>query len=128
MTRAGTFSSGLTGLPRRLLRGFGVKGLAGRRFERHFVCIPAGLRLEGRTYDLVGAVLELSQGGVLFREASDYILDRNGAAGEIKLPDFTVSCIVVASRPSGYGLSFRTELPEDVVRSIALEYSIDEDS
>jgi hypothetical protein len=102
----------------------GLRTRGQRRFERHPVCIPSGLLLIGRSYDLVGVVHEISQGGALFREASDFILDRNGTRAELKLPELTVSVVIVASRASGYGVRFIHELPDETLVMIVEEYGL----
>ncbi len=106
--------------PKRTLRSillsmFGKKqdGKFNRAYERMPFCIIANLNIPERRIELEGLVLEVSRGGVLFREASTYILDRRGIEIEISFEGMKVSGKIVNVTTRGYGIKLDKVLNDD---------------
>lgn len=94
-----------------------------RRFERHPCCVVAVLHLLDRGYDMDGVLLEISEGGCLFRGASQFIMDRTGEAVTVHFAGENYSGTIVNVRPQGYGVKLNESLPPELVRHIAREFS-----
>lgn len=94
-----------------------------RRHTRHDCCVVATLLLIEKKIPLDGLVLEISQGGVLFRTASVYILDRTGEEARVEFAGYSATGIIVASRDIGYGIRFAAELPEEMVDDVVSRFS-----
>lgn len=92
-----------------------------RAHERHSCCLIASLAIIERGIELEGIVTEVSLGGMLFREASDYIYDRGGAAIRIRVAGLDCSGTIVNVRPSGYGVRLARDLTSDELNHILTE-------
>lgn len=99
-----------------------------RRHTRHSSFILSVMTILDRSVPLDGVVTEISGGGVLFRPASNYILDRKGERVMISIGDFQASGKIVAVRPNGYGVKLLSELTEEQVVDLIEEYSVSEDA
>jgi hypothetical protein len=91
-----------------------------RRHSRHECCIISNMIVVDRGIELEGLVLEISQGGALFRHASAYILDRSGETVTLRMSDVKASGTIMNVRPTGYGIRFAQELdPASMDRLLA---------
>jgi hypothetical protein len=104
----------------RLLRlaGRPTFGSSLRRYPRHPCFVPAKLALVERGYMLEGAITEISRGGLRFREASTYILDRRGSRISIALLGIATDGVIVNVSTLGYGISLSAVLDEDYVDAL----------
>jgi hypothetical protein len=75
-----------------------------RAHERHSCCAVACLQIIERDIELEGLVLEVSLGGLMFREASRYIYDRRGAAIRVRVGGLDLAGMIVNVRAQGYGI------------------------
>ncbi|MEJ1938053.1 hypothetical protein WDZ92_48285, partial [Nostoc sp. NIES-2111] len=76
-------------------------GSALRRHPRQSCFVPAKLALVERGYVLEGAITEVSGGGLRFRGASTYILDRRGSGVSIALLGIPAEGVIVNVSPLG---------------------------
>ncbi|MCP8940195.1 PilZ domain-containing protein [Alsobacter sp. SYSU M60028] len=95
-----------------------------RVHQRLPCCVPGSLYFIDRDYEIDGLVLELSRGGVLFREASTYILDRRGCEVEVRLLDLRWPGTIVNCRTEGYGIRFRNTLDDAAVTELVKDYGL----
>ncbi len=116
--------------PRSLLSklkpSFGRKKTFSRRHKRYPCCVIASMHVISRGYVLDGTVLEMSQGGLMFRVASNYVLDRTGEKVIIYIDGLELNSQIMASRPEGYGLRLFDELDLTTVSSLVDEFGYDE--
>lgn len=99
-----------------------------RRHKRHACCVIATLKIIERDIELEGLVMELSLGGALFRQASTYILFREGEDVILSLGGRSAPGVLVATRPTGYGVKLSEELPEDFVEEIVARFGMPTDA
>ena len=89
-----------------------------RRHSRHECCIVGKLFLTLRDIPIDGVVLEISLGGLLFRPATVYILDRTGEEITAQFGGILAPGRIVASRDTGYGVRLEKNLDESVLDSL----------
>lgn len=109
-----------------LIPKFGKKKHFSRRHRRYPCCIIAAMDVIERGYVLDGTVLEMSQGGAMFRVASNYVLDRTGENVIVHIDGLELRGQIMASRPEGYGLRLLDELDLTTVSSLVDEFGLDE--
>lgn len=97
-----------------------------RRHRRYPCCVIAVMDIVDRAYSLDGTVLEMSQGGLMFRAASNYVLDRTGEMVIVHIDGLDLRAQIMASRPEGYGLRLLEELDLTTVSSLVEEFGYDE--
>ena len=97
---------------------------AQRRFKRHSCYVIGTMRIVEKHVELDGLVTEVSQGGLLFRTASTYILFRLEDDVSVSFNNKTVSGKIVATRDTGYGVKLNELLPEEFVEEIASHYGV----
>lgn len=97
---------------------------ASRVHKRHACCIQGTLEVQDRGYRIEGLVFEVSRGGVLFREASRFILDRIGVAVIVRTADLCVPGTIVNVRPEGYGIQFDALLDQALVDDLLSRYGV----
>lgn len=91
------------------------KGAAKRRFERHPCMIVATMTVTDKHFDVDGLVTEISVGGLRFRPASTYILDRRNEVVSISMEGLVVPGVIKNVSEIGYGIMLTNELdPNDV--------------
>lgn len=90
-----------------------------RRYQRIASERPAQLFFTDRQFSVPGMIMELSRGGALFREASDYILDRRRASVALRVGGHELRGVIVNVRPAGYGIRFDEPVSEDVVSELS---------
>lgn len=95
-----------------------------RRFQRVAVEARAELFFTERRYGIDGMLIELSQGGALFREASKFVLDRKYATVILRVAGHEFPGVIVNVRPAGYGILFDAPLSEETIAEIAAATTI----
>ncbi|MFK7791453.1 MAG: PilZ domain-containing protein [Devosiaceae bacterium] len=110
----------------KLKPSFGKKKAFSRRHRRYPCCVIASMDVVARGYHLEGTVLEMSQGGLMFRVASNYVLDRTGEKVIVHIDGLELHAQIMASRPEGYGLRLMDELDLTEVSSLVEEFGYEE--
>lgn len=110
----------------KLKPNFGPKRSFARRHRRYPCCVIATMDVIERGYTLDGTVLEMSQGGLMFRVASNYVMDRTGDNVIVHIDGLDLRCKIMASRPEGYGLRLLDDLDLTTVSSLVNEFGYDE--
>lgn len=95
-----------------------------RRHERYECCIVGEMEIVERFLALEGVILEVSQGGALFRPASTYLLDRVGEGVKLRLDGHAYAGTIMASRPVGYGIRLDQQIPAEVIEEIVIRYGL----
>ena len=96
-----------------------------RRHVRHNCCIVAELTIIDRSITLPGVVLEVSMGGVLFRPASSFILDRRGEAVSVQFENLKRAGTIMNVRPVGYGIRLFQDIEEEALDDLVGNFGID---
>lgn len=86
-----------------------------RAHQRHPAVIVAELLIADKGFKIDGLVIEVSRGGIRFREASNYILDRRGTTVVVIVGDKEFPGSIVNVGTNGYGIKLDTLIPEDEV-------------
>jgi hypothetical protein len=89
-----------------------------RRHMRHECCIVGKIFLTTRDIPIDGVFLELSLGGMLFRPAAIYILDRTGEEITAQFAGILQTGRIVASRDTGYGVKLDKNLDDAMLQSL----------
>lgn len=98
-----------------------------RRYRR-YSCNRDGVLIAGnRLARIPGRLLDLSQGGALFRPPLHYLLDRDNEEARLEIDGVTIFCQIVRTIPLGYSLQFNEEQSEADVHMIC-RYNPDEDT
>jgi hypothetical protein len=93
-----------------------------RAHARHECFMPAGLHIIDSRVTIDGMIFEVSKGGLLFRPALRYILDRNGADVRIDLPGMPIMGIIMSTRENGYGIKLHDMFEEEDVEMLTRDY------
>ncbi|HRK23433.1 MAG TPA: PilZ domain-containing protein [Beijerinckiaceae bacterium] len=89
-----------------------------RAHSRHPCVLIAEMQIPDKGIKLDGMVIEVSRGGIRFREASTYILDRRGTPVVIHLSGHEFPGSIVNVDTSGYGIKLDALIADDVVNSL----------
>jgi hypothetical protein len=89
-----------------------------RRHTRHEVSLRAELQLTDRALTLDGMILEISRGGLLYREATHHILDRRGASVTVRIPGRDISGTILNVSSAGYGIALHEMLSDYALEQI----------
>lgn len=111
---------------KKIVPQLGKKQTFSRRHRRYPCCVIAVMDIVDRAYSLDGTVLEMSQGGLMFRAASNYVLDRTGEKVMVHIDGLDLAAQIMASRPEGYGLRLLEDLDLTTVSSLVEEFGYDE--
>jgi hypothetical protein len=93
-----------------------------RRHSRRACVLIGTMKVVEIGAEFDGALLEVSQGGCTFRQASMFVLDRVNEVVLIHTEFFEIEGRIRAVRPEGYGVQFFGEIQEGVVDRIVEEY------
>ncbi len=93
-----------------------------RAFERHAVFAVASMILHNNSQEIEGVIAEISQGGLRFRPASLFLLERNSERISIIIDDINVAGIIRASRADGYGVQLLDEINPSELAYILRNY------
>ncbi|MCF6344819.1 MAG: PilZ domain-containing protein [Devosiaceae bacterium] len=94
-----------------------------RRFERHTVFAVATMIILDSSQHIEGVITEVSQGGIKFRPASLFLLERNSERVSIILDDVKTTGTIRASRADGYGIQLIDKLDENDLQFIIDNYA-----
>ena len=98
-----------------------------RRYKR-YTCERDGVLIAGtRLARIPGRVMDLSQGGALFRPPLHFLLDRDNEDARLEIEGITIFCKIVRTIPLGYSLQFNEEQSEADVQAIC-RYNPEEDA
>lgn len=86
---------------------------ADRRHKRHACSCLGKMSILNRSLSLEGIITEVAKGGVKFRPAKTYLLDRTGVEVSIEIAGHKFTGKIAASRADGYGIAFFDELSDD---------------
>jgi hypothetical protein len=98
-------------------QGFFARLLGGKRAGAHdqraACCVVAVMLLVDRALPLDGMIMELGQGTLLFRPASTFILDRNGAEVSLRFGRHEMRGRIIHVSPRGYLVTMAGTLSQD---------------
>ncbi|MCA0406688.1 MAG: hypothetical protein LCH39_11120 [Proteobacteria bacterium] len=94
------------------------RGTATSDVRRRPCTIVAVMMMLDRSVALDGMVMAVSEQGVLFRQASNYILDRTGTAVLMRFADIELRGTVRETSPEGYWVRFATPLDKERVQAL----------
>jgi hypothetical protein len=95
-----------------------------RSHPRHSCCIVGVLVVLGRNVPIDGLVTEISQGGALFRPASDYIFDRGEPEIALRFAEREWRGRIVNVKQRGYGILWETLVSQDEVDEITSRFGM----
>lgn len=95
-----------------------------RKFERHKIFAVAEMVLMNNSQRIDGVIDEISIGGLRFRPASAFIMERSGEAVSISLGELQVSGRIRATRADGYGVQLLDKLNDEQLDVLIGQYRI----
>jgi hypothetical protein len=95
-----------------------------RSYPRHSCCIVGVLVILGRNVPIDGLVTEISLGGSLFRPASDFVFDRNGAEVALRFAEREWRGVIVNIRRKGYGIRWDSIVTQEEVDDITARFGL----
>jgi hypothetical protein len=95
-----------------------------RIYKRHNCCVISKLILRERGVPLDGLTVDISAGGVLFREATRYILNRQGMQVVLELGDLKLEGTITFVGTKGYGVRFSETLDETKIAPLIEKYGV----
>ncbi len=93
-----------------------------RRFERFDIFAVGAMKIMNNSQRIDGVIDEVSAGGLRFRPAATYILERRNEAVSIELGDFVISGIIRATRADGYGVQLLDQLNPEQLKILIKKY------
>ena len=93
-----------------------------RKHSRHDCVVIGTMKVIDVGAEFDGALLEVSQGGCTFRQASMFVLDRINESVLIHTEFFEMEGRIRAVRADGYGIQFFNEVDGTVIDRIVEEY------
>lgn len=93
-----------------------------RAHTRHECFMPAKLHIIDSRVSVDGMVFEISKGGLLFRPALNFILDRSGADVRVDLPGMPITGKIMNVRPVGYGIKLFEAFEEEDVEMLTRDF------
>lgn len=94
------------------------RGPAASEARRRPCTIVAVMMMLDRSVALDGMVMAISEQGVLFRQASNYILDRTGTAVLMRFADIELRGTVRDTSAEGYWIRFASPLDKERVQAL----------
>jgi hypothetical protein len=95
-----------------------------RRHARYECCIVGELDVVERHFDIDGVILEVSAGGVLFRPASTFILNRLGERVRARFEGVEMEGVIMNVRPVGYGVKFDELIPDAAIERLVADFGL----
>lgn len=86
-----------------------------RAHQRHACVLVSELLIAEKGFKLDGMVIEVSRGGIRFREASNYILDRRGTPVVVMVGGQEHPGVIVNVGNNGYGIKLDQLMTEEEV-------------
>lgn len=99
-----------------------VQGAVNRRHKRHGCSCLGSMSIINRSYMMEGIITEISKGGLKFRPAKMYLLERKETQVLFEFSNFRASGKIVATRSDGYGIALFDELEDDVLDTFLAEF------
>lgn len=96
-----------------------------RSFVRYDCQVDTSITLIDRMVSLDGRLLDLSQGGALFRPKLAYIMRRNGEPICLRIGEEDLFGHIVSTSPKGFSLRFDEPIEEGLFNRIVAEMNID---
>lgn len=110
-----------TTLRQRLSRDI-TKNSHKRQFQRFDIFAVGAMTIMNNSQRIDGVIDEVSAGGLRFRPAATYILERQNEAVSIELGDFVISGIIRATRADGYGVQLLDQLDSEQLDILIKKY------
>jgi len=107
---------------RRRIKADESKNSHKRKFKRHNIFAVGEMVVMNNSQRIDGVVDEISTGGLRFRPASSFIMERNGDAVSMTLGDFQISGRIRATRADGYGVQLLDQLSKNQLNVIIEQY------
>jgi len=95
-----------------------------RVYKRYNCCVISKLILRERGVPLDGLTVDISAGGVLFREATKFILNRQGMDVLLELGDLKLPGKITFVGTKGYGVRFSEPLDESKIAPLIAKYGV----
>ena len=92
-----------------------------RAHQRHGCCLVAELLIADKGFKIDGLVIEASRGGIRFREASKYVLDRRGTAVVVIIAGNEYPGVIVNTGHNGYGIKLEGLISDEEVERLVAE-------
>ena len=105
-----------------MLRFLRRKPKFNRSFLRFSCKIDTTLTLIDRMFNVEGRVIDISQGGAMFRPRLAYIMDRSGVPVCIHLGAEELFGHIVTTSPAGFSIRFDEPLDEDIFMELTAEF------
>lgn len=94
-----------------------------RRHIRQKCFCPCKMSIANRPLHYEGSIMEVSKGGIKFKPAKTYILERKSVKIEIELPDLRLRGRIVATRSDGYGIALSGEFEDEYLDRFLEKFS-----
>ena len=95
-----------------------------RQFERYDIFAVGSLVIMNNSQRMDGVIDEVSAGGLRFRPASVFIMERKNEAVSIHLGDYNISGIIRATRADGYGIQLLDQLSKEQLEILIKQYQV----
>lgn len=92
-----------------------------RAHQRHGCCLVAELLITEKGYKIDGLVIEASRGGIRFREASKYVLDRRDVHVVVIIAGNEYPGVIVNVGHNGYGVKLEGLISDEEVERLVAE-------
>ncbi|MCA0422354.1 MAG: hypothetical protein LCH61_03360 [Proteobacteria bacterium] len=89
-----------------------------RAHMRHPCCLVAELLIAEKGFRIDGLVIEASRGGIRFREASRFVLDRRGITVVVIIGESQYPGTIVNVGNNGYGIKLDTLISDEEVERL----------
>lgn len=93
-----------------------------RRHKRHGCSCLGSMAFINRSYMMEGIITEISRGGLKFRPAKMYLLERKDTQVLFEFSNFRLSGKIVATRSDGYGIALFDEIEDDTLEMFLAEF------
>lgn len=113
-----------TAVLRQRLKTDVVKNAHKRKFERYDIFAVGTMTMMDNSMLIDGVIDEVSAGGLRFRPASTYILERKNEAVSMKLGNYKISGMIRATRADGYGVQLLDQLDQDQLDNLIAQYEV----
>ena len=95
-----------------------------RRHERFACCIVGVLDVIDKSVPIDGLVTEVSEGGLLFRPASNFVFDRRGSLVSVRFGETEFTGEIVVAKSTGYGVRFHEEISAETVQTFLAQFGL----
>jgi hypothetical protein len=88
-------------------------------------CVPAEIHFGTIPSGSAGLILQLSRTEVLFRESSQYVLDRTASRVNLTVLSSQLAGTIVSSRAKGYQIRLAVPLDDDFFSALLDEFGVE---